>query len=103
MKTKNKLLTMLILSSSAVTITAFINKIVKMQAIKNNLLEEKEAHCYSWRLGNIFYTKTGTGKPILLVHDLNAISSNYEWNQLISLLSENYTVYAIDLLGCGRS
>lgn len=103
MKTKNKLLTMLILSSSAVTITAFINKIVKMQAIKNNLLEEEESHCYSWRLGNIFYTRTGSGKPVLLVHDLNAISSSYEWNQLISLLSENYTVYAIDLLGCGRS
>lgn len=103
MKTKNKLLTMLILSSSAVTFTAFINKIIKMRAIKNNLLEESETHCYPWRLGNIYYTKKGSGKPVLLIHDLNAISSSYEWNQLIPMLAQNYTVYALDLLGCGRS
>lgn len=103
MKGKNKLLTMLILSSGTVTATTFINKIVQLQATKKNLLEESNPLCYQWRLGNIYYTKTGSGKPILLLHDLNAVSSSYEWNQLIPLLSKHYTVYAMDLLGCGLS
>ena len=53
--------------------------------------------------GNIYYTKTGTGKPLLLVHDLTHASSSCEWDSLIPLLKEHYTVYTIDLLGCGRS
>lgn len=103
MKTKNKLLTLLILSSSAITSTALINKLIKIKAIKDNISDTQETYCYSWRLGDIFYTKTGTGKPILLIHDLNAASSIHEWSQLIPLLSKNYTVYAMDLLGCGKS
>lgn len=103
MKTKNKLLTLLILSTSAVTTTSLINQIIKINATKKNLLEESNSFCYQWRLGNIHYTKTGSGKPILLIHNLNAVSSSYEWNNLIPLLSEHYTVYALDLLGCGRS
>ena len=103
MKAKNKLLTLLILSSSAVTTTAIINKIIKVNATKNNCSESPESHIYPWRLGNIYYTKTGSGKPILLIHDLNSTSSIYEWKDLIPFLAEKYTVYAIDLLGCGRS
>lgn len=103
MTTKNKLLTFLILSSSAVTTTAFINKLIQLQATKDNLLKEPTTYSYKWRLGNICYTKSGSGKPILLIHDLNSASSIYEWDLLIPLLSESYTVYAIDLLGCGHS
>ena len=79
MKTRNKLLTLLILSSGAAAATALINKAIKLSATSRNVLEEPEALCYKWRLGNIHYTKTGTGKPILLVHDLAPASSGYEW------------------------
>ena len=37
------------------------------------------------------------------VHDLTVYSSAYEWNKIIDKLAENHTVYALDLLGCGRS
>ena len=103
MKAKNKLLTLLILSAGAAAGTAAINKFIKMTAISRNLLAEPQSLCYKWRLGNIHYTKAGSGKPLLLIHDLNAVSSGYEWKQLISLLQEDYTVYTIDLLGFGRS
>lgn len=103
MKTKNKLLTLLILSASAATATAVLNKCIKLSATSKNLLADTKAHCYKWRFGNIHYTKTGTGKPLLLIHDLAAHASGYEWNQMISSLKDHYTVYAIDLLGCGRS
>lgn len=103
MKTKNKLLTLLILSASAATATAVINKCIKLSATSKNLLSDSKSLCYKWRFGNIHYTKTGSGKPLLLIHDLTAFSSGYEWNQLISSLKDHYTVYTIDLIGCGRS
>ncbi|WP_312502516.1 alpha/beta fold hydrolase [Lacrimispora sp.] len=103
MKTKNKLLTLLILSASTATATAVINKCIKYSATSKNILSDSKPLCYKWRFGNIHYTKTGTGKPLLLIHDLTACSSGYEWNQMINYLKEQYTVYAIDLLGCGRS
>ncbi|WP_077612835.1 alpha/beta fold hydrolase [Clostridium sp. Marseille-P2415] len=103
MKTKNKLLTLLILSASAATATAVINKCIKISAVSKNLLTDAKSLCYKWRFGNIHYTKAGTGKPLLLIHDLTAYSNGYEWNQMINSLKDHYTVYTIDLLGCGRS
>lgn len=103
MKAKNKLLTLLILSAGATAATAAINKFIQISATSRNLLSDPQSLCYKWRLGNIHYTKTGSGKPLLLIHDLNAYSSGYEWNQMIGRLNENYTVYTLDLLGCGRS
>ncbi|WP_276856062.1 alpha/beta fold hydrolase [Enterocloster lavalensis] len=103
MKTRNKLLTLLILSAGAATATALINKAVKISATSKNVLSDPESLCYKWRLGNIHYTKAGTGKPLLLVHDLTPSSSGYEWTAIAGRLAETYTVYTIDLLGCGRS
>lgn len=103
MKTRNKLLTLLILSAGAGASTALINKVIKLSAISHNVLQEPEACCFKWRLGNIHYTKTGSGKPILLVHDLFLATCGYEWKHLAVKLAENYTVYTIDLLGFGRS
>lgn len=103
MTNKSKLLTMLILSSSAVAGIAMINKGIKLSSTSKNILKEPESCCYHWRFGNIYYTKSGAGKPLLLIHNLDAASSSYEWHQIISHLQKDYTVYAIDLLGCGRS
>lgn len=103
MNNKNKLLTILTLSSGSAFSIAMINKYIQLLAINKNILENSNSLCYKWRLGNIHYTKTGNGKPLLLIHDLTPISSGYEWNQLIEALSQQYTVYTLDLLGCGRS
>lgn len=100
---KKKLFTLFILSTSAIASTAVINNIIKFRAVSKNKLEEQHSYCYKWRFGNIYYTKSGMGKPLLLIHDLNAMSCGYEWKRMISLLQKNYTVYAIDLMGCGRS
>ncbi|MCC8026564.1 MAG: alpha/beta fold hydrolase [Clostridium sp.] len=103
MKTRNKLLTLLILSAGAGAATALINKAIKLSATSRNILQEPEACCFKWRLGNIHYTKSGSGKPVLLVHDLLPASCGFEWSSLSSKLAESYTVYTIDLLGFGRS
>lgn len=103
MKTRNKLLTLTALCVSAAAATAVVNQFIKISATSRNLLYNPESLCFKWRLGNIHYTKTGTGKPLLLVHDLTPTSNSYEWSCLVGKLSETYTVYTIDLLGCGRS
>lgn len=107
MKAKKKLLTLLILSAGSVVVSgagiAAVNKLIKMSAVSRNLLSEPEHQCYKWRLGDIYYTKTGSGKPLLLIHDLSSFSCGFEWSRLIPLLQEQYTIYTIDLLGCGRS
>lgn len=102
MKLKNKLLTIF---SSIVSVTAAIsitNKIIFNHAQKN-LQQQTLTHIYHWRLGDISYTCTGTGHPILLIHSLDSTSSSYEWNKLIGTLAKTHTVYALDLLGCGFS
>lgn len=103
MKTKNKLLSLLLLSTGAAAAIAFFNKFIQVSAVSKNLLAEPQSLCYKWRLGDIHYTKIGAGKPLLLIHDMNVASSGYEWSQMISSLKDDYTVYTIDLLGFGRS
>lgn len=103
MKNKNKLFTALFLTAGATAGTVLLNKYIKMTAIARNLLSDFHPLCYKWRLGNIHYTKTGTGRPLLLIHDLDYASSGAEWDSLIPMLKDNYTIYTIDLLGCGRS
>lgn len=103
MSIKNKLLTATILTSSAVTVTGMINHYIKISATSKNLLKESEYHYYCWRFGDIYYKKCGSGKPLLLVHDLHSWSGSHQWDTVISSLAKSHTVYAIDLLGCGYS
>lgn len=103
MITKNKLITTILLSTGAITAIAAINKYITLIATSKLQLETKHPQCYHWRLGDIYYTKQGSGKPLLLIHDLHPASSGYQWTQVIPFLSKHYTVYTIDLLGCGRS
>ena len=58
---------------------------------------------FEWRFGNIYYTKKGTGSPILLIHDTLPGASGYEWSKIEDELAIDHTVYTVDLLGCGRS
>ena len=103
MKAKNKIITSILLASGTAASTSLINHYVQVKAISRNLLEQPKTQEYKWRLGNISYTKVGAGNPLLLIHDLDSISSGCEWEELIPVLKDHYTVYVIDLLGCGRS
>ncbi|MDO5540534.1 MAG: alpha/beta fold hydrolase [Eubacteriales bacterium] len=80
-----------------------VNKFVESSATIHHLLKSNDGNFYNWKHGDIFYTVSGTGSPVVLIHDLNPTSSQYEWNSIIKFLSSTHTVYAIDLLGCGRS
>lgn len=103
MSWKKKLTTCTVLAGSTVGIMHVVNRLVYYISTIDNLLFNKDEKYYDWRFGRIFYTKQGSGSPILLVHDLNVCSSAYEWNKIVDALSITNTVYSIDLLGCGRS
>jgi len=50
---------------------------------------------------NIAFRREGSGQPILLIHGIS--SNSFIWNDIISNLSNNYDLIAVDLLGCGQT
>ncbi len=79
------------------------NQYVASASTRKNMLPTKNGSYYSWKQGNIFYTKVGSGNPVLLIHDTNSASSSVEWSKLTKRLQKKHTVYTLDLLGCGLS
>lgn len=67
-----------------------------------NVLDNNQEF-FNSRYGKIFYDMTGKGYPLLLVHGINAGSSNFEWRNNYLELSKYFTVYAPDLPGFGKS
>ena len=103
MRNYKKLLNAGIISSALLFTTWGINKLIFLRAGMKDMLFCENKHQYSWRFGNIFYTKKGSGSPLLLIHELKCTASADEWKSLINQLSKDHTVYALDLIGCGRS
>ena len=56
-----------------------------------------------WRGHHVAFTRHGAGSPVLLVHGMYAGASSNEWRHTVSSLAERYTVFALDLIGFGRS
>ncbi len=83
-------------------IPAMINEIIA------KLLERRPAVWYNgkyyrWRHGYVHYRVKGKGAPLLLVHGITPGESAAEWDMAAKKLSGSFRVYAIDLLGYGRS
>lgn len=83
----------------AATFNALIGKSVDPL---ENLIGGEEGW-FHWRGHRIAYTKRGSGPPLLLVHGIYATASSFEWRFNVDELAHQHTVYAIDLLGFGRS
>lgn len=99
---KNK--SLLKTSAIAIGILHMINKVIDSNSIVNNTTRTNGKY-YHWKHGDIFYRVFGEkgNRPLLLIHDLNFSSSSFEWMRMAKQLSDSYTVYCIDLLGCGKS
>ncbi len=107
MKEKRHLLrkAVIVVSASLVLVEA-VNKLLFLLAAGKEEPGEGETH--AWKQGNIFYRKTegpeeSENPPILLVHDLYPDRSSDDVRHLAECLAKDTTVYAMDLLGCGRS
>ena len=62
-----------------------------------------ETRYYRWNGYDLAYTVAGEGEPLLLVHGIYAGASSFEFRKNFDELSQNFRVYALDLLGCGLS
>lgn len=60
-------------------------------------------HYFLWGHGKVYYTKTGNGTPLLLLHRIGTGVSSFEWRNLVPLLHDHFEVYTPDLLGFGKS
>lgn len=89
-------------SAAALGILHCINKAIDSTSIVNTTTKSTGKY-YHWKHGDIFYHVAGSGKPLLLIHDLTVFSSSYEWTKMADQLSDTYTVYSLDLIGCGKS
>lgn len=103
MKKSKKLTITLTFSLLLTLLIHLINKLIFFFSTTKELLYYKNSDFYQWRFGKIFYAKSGSGTPLLLIHDLMSGSCSYEWDLLVKKLSQTHTVYCIDLLGCGLS
>lgn len=79
------------------------NKFIESTATKKNLLSKENGEFFTWKDEKIFYTKSGSGSPLLLIHDADSSASSEEWSKILHRFEKKHTVYCIDLLGCGRS
>lgn len=102
-KTTKKIVLITSFTSVILLMIHFINKLIfYINTFKEHLYTGHNEY-YNWRFGKIYYTKKGSGPAILLVHDLNHTSSHYEWKEVADKLAKSYTVYTLDLIGCGNS
>ena len=62
------------------------NKFVESTATQKNLLTRDDGEFYNWKNWNIFYTKKGTGSPLLLIHDADSSASSAEWYKVVHRL-----------------
>ncbi|MGQ9896424.1 MAG: alpha/beta fold hydrolase [Acidobacteriota bacterium] len=58
---------------------------------------------WMWRNQRIHYARRGNGKPVLLIHSLNAAASAYEMRKVFLGLEDTFDVIAPDLPGFGAS
>jgi pimeloyl-ACP methyl ester carboxylesterase len=82
---------------------ATYNAVVRRSVAPLRNLLGGEERAVLWRGHRIAYTRRGTGTPVLLIHGIHAAASSFEWRHNVESLSSHHTVYAIDLLGFGRS
>ncbi|MCQ2509483.1 MAG: alpha/beta fold hydrolase [Lachnospiraceae bacterium] len=104
-KNGKKIAALATLASLAVGTTVaihIVNTLIDKKA-DTGLLDKENTFTYNWRLSPVTYKKYGTGSPILLLHELSACSSSYEWNRVIEPMAKDHTVYVLDLPGCGLS
>lgn len=100
---KESLKSILKLDVLALGFIHFTNRFISSISLTSNLLKTGIGKYYRWHHGDVFYHKSGTGSPVVLLHHLDPSFSSYEWNEIEDQLSANHTVYSVDLPGCGRS
>ena len=100
---KKRIKVIVVLTGLTLGTLHIINRVVTSTSTSKEILPQPNSSTFKWRFGEIHYTKKGSGKPILLIHDLTSGSSGYEFSKIENQLAKTNEVYTIDLLGYGLS
>lgn len=100
---KRKLMAGAALAAAAVAGVHIINRAIFFNATLKERLTGASDTYFEWRFGKIYFTKQGSGRPLLLLHRLDHTASAEEWGEIRDDLAKTHTVYTLDLPGCGRS
>ena len=89
--------------AAAIAGAAAYNVLAKRDVPELENLIGGDERWFGWRGWQVAYTVRGRGPAVLLVHGIHAAASSYEWRANVHELARTHTVYALDLLGFGRS
>ncbi|MGH2479946.1 MAG: alpha/beta fold hydrolase, partial [Ktedonobacteraceae bacterium] len=105
MRSTGKILAAGLAIGGALGALTLINKLTVSQAGELNTVLTGEERRYPWKYGDIFYQVKGAreDQPLVLIHSFAPGASSYEWRKNVEALSEQFRVYAFDLLGAGLS
>jgi pimeloyl-ACP methyl ester carboxylesterase len=93
----------LLLGTAAVGVPAVANALI---ARRNRRLENPvwgRSRHYSWKEGDVSFQQLGNGSPVVLLHSLGPGYDSEQWRDTGTLIGRSRRVYALDLLGWGRS
>ena len=102
MKKKHRFLKFLIFILTCIGLMYLFNELIARLAGKRAYFKE-DGESFDWNGKTIYYKKTGSGKPLVLLHDLTPASSALEWSEAEEQFAKNHTVYSVELPGCARS
>jgi len=69
-------------------------------AISSRVFTSKVLHT---SLGQVVYHESGSGQPLIFIHNVGLGASSYEWSKVYPEFAGRYRVIALDLAGFGES
>ena len=103
MKKKNRFLKFVLFVLTCIGVMYLVNVIIARLAARHSYLKADDGAFFDWNGKQIFYKTSGTGKPLVLLHDLTPAGSALEWSRVEKTFSQSHTVYCVELPGCARS
>jgi pimeloyl-ACP methyl ester carboxylesterase len=97
----------LLAGGAGVVALAAVNASIRRNASEpDNSALGGEARFFDWKHGRVFYKTAGQnnpGLPLVFIHGVGAGASSFMWRKNLDDLSQDFRVYALDLLGFGLS
>ncbi len=100
---RKRLVRGLLLGGAAVGLPALANALIAKRSKRLRSAAWGRAHRYAWKLGEVSFQSLGEGPPLLLLHSFGPGHDSEEWRPVAEQLASDHRVFAIDLLGWGRS
>lgn len=100
---RRKLAKGLLIGAAAVGLPALANAWVRRRAGRLQTPIWGRPRFYAWQRGEVAFQQLGEGPPILLLHSFGPGHDSTEWRRAAEALAKEHRVFAVDLLGWGRS